>query len=99
VWIAVAAVVPRDGCELLSSEKGAYVNFLTLAGDEAEYRSKLASALTHHHLELLELCNIRPFSLADGSCEEIITIAEELQKNQNHKHVRYATFHTFKRTM
>jgi hypothetical protein len=99
VWIAVAGVVPRDGCELLSSEEGAYVNFLTLAGDEAEYRSKVASALSHYHLELLELCDIRPFSLSDDSCQEIVTIAEELQQNQNPKHVRYSTFHTFKRTM
>jgi len=65
VWIAVAGVVPRDGCELLSPEEGAYVNFLTLARDEAECKSKLASVLNYYQLDLLELSDVRLFSLSD----------------------------------
>lgn len=99
VWIAVAGVVPHDGCELLDLDKGAYVNFLTLAADEAEYRSKLEFTLRDYRLDLLELCDVRPFSLSEDPAEEIVAIADELQQEQNPKHVRYASFHTFPRTM
>ena len=75
------------------------MNFLTLASDEAEYRSKLAGVLSYYHLELLELSDIRPFSLADNPNNEIVEIAPELEEQQNPKHVRYATFYTFPRTM
>lgn len=55
VWIAVVEVAPREGCELLSVNEGAFINFLTLARSEAEYRAKVASALGYYRLELLEL--------------------------------------------
>jgi len=99
VWIGVVSVLPEDGCELLSVHKGAYVNFLTLAGDEAEYRSKVASALAHYRLELHGLENVRLFTLSDNPAEELISIAEELQRDNNPQHVRFGTFHTFERVM
>ena len=99
VWIAVAGVIPKEGCELFSADQGAYTNFLTLAADEAEYRSKVADVLSHYNLELLELNDVRPFSEADDPDDEILQIALEIQEQQNPKHVRYATFYTFPRTM
>ena len=71
VWIGVVSVLPQDGCELLSAHRGAYVNFLTLAADEAEYRSKVASVLTHYRLELHGLENVRLFTLSDNPAEEL----------------------------
>jgi hypothetical protein len=99
VWIGVAGVIPQDGCELIDADQGAYTNFLTLAVDEAEYRSKVADVLRSYNLELLELNDIRPFSEADDPDDDILQIAREIQEQQNPKHVRYATFHTFPRTM
>jgi hypothetical protein len=99
VWIGVAGVTARIKCELLSEGVGAYINFLTLAANEAEYRAKLAGALDHYELQLFELLNVRPFSRSDGSSEEIQSIAEELEKARNPQHVRYSTFHTFPRLM
>lgn len=99
VWIGVVGVVPREGCELLSAEKGAFVNFLTLASNESEYRAKVSGALTDYRLELLEFQEVRPFSASDRPSEEILTIAAELQEARNPQHVRYATFHTFPRVM
>ena len=99
MWIGVVSVLPEDGCELLSVHKGAYVNFLTLAGDEAEYRSKVASALAQYRLELHGLENVRLFTLSDNPAEELISIAEELQRDNNPQHVRFGTFHTFERVM
>jgi hypothetical protein len=84
---------------LLSINEGAYVNFLTLASSEAEYRAKLAGALTYYCLELMDLEDVRPLSPADGASEEIMSVAEELEQSQNPKHVRYTTFHLFPRVM
>src|SRR6476659_10260088 len=99
VWIGVAGVVPRSGCELLSPDKGAYVNFLTLANSEAEYRAKVTGALLHYRLELLEFQDLRPLSKSDNSSEEILLVAEQLKRHGNPQHVRYSTFHTFPRAM
>lgn len=99
VWIGVAAVVPRKECELLSPEEGAYINFLTLAKTEAEYRAKISGALDYYGLQLIEFLNVRPFSASHNSSEKIQVIAKELKDGQNLNHVRYSTFHKFPRLM
>jgi len=99
VWIGVAGVTPLARCELLSQDQGAYINFLTLATSEAEYRAKLAGALNYYDLQLFELLDVRPFLPADGSSDEILSIAQELEKEGNLLHVRYSTLHTFPRIM
>ena len=99
VWIGVVGVVPREGCELLSLDKGAFVNFLTLASSDSEYRAKVSGALSFYCLDLLEFQNVRPFTHSDNPSQEILSIAAELEGNRNPKHVRYATFHTFLRVM
>jgi hypothetical protein len=99
VWIGVVSVVPRDACELLAAGKGAYVNFLTLARTDAEYRAKVSGALTHYQLELLEFESVMPFEESGSSSDELVTIANELQQGRNFQHVRYGRFHTFPRTM
>jgi hypothetical protein len=99
VWIGVVGIVPRDGCELLSPDKGAYTNFLTLARSDSEYRSKVIGALFYYQLELLEFENVRPFSASDDPSKEILAIAAKLEEDRNPQHVRYATFNTFPRKM
>lgn len=99
VWIGVAGVVPREGCGLLSAHEGAFINFLTLASSESEYRAKVSGALSHYSLELLEFQDVRPFSHSDNPSQDILAIAAELEESRNPKHVRYATFHTFPRVM
>jgi hypothetical protein len=97
--LALPGVTARPGCELLSADKGAYINFLTLATTETEYRSKLSGALNHHGLQLFELVDVRPLSPSDASSEEILSIADELERSGNPQQVRYSTFHTFPRLM
>lgn len=99
VWIGIVGVVPRENCELLSHEEGAYVNFLTLATSDKEYRAKVIGALSYYRLELLEFQDVRRLSESDNTSEEILAIAEELERNSNPQHVRYGTFHTFPRKM
>ena len=92
-------IVPREGCELLSPDNGAYTNFLTLARSDSEYRAKVIGALSYYRLELLEFENVRPFSLSDDPSEEILAIAAKLEEDRNPQHVVYATFNTFPRKM
>jgi hypothetical protein len=84
---------------LLSAQTGAFVNFLTLAASESEYRAKVVGALSDYRLDLLEFQDVRPLSESDAPSEEILTIAAELERSRNYEHVRYATFHTFPRVM
>ena len=97
VWIGVVGVLPREGCNLLSADRGAFVNFLTLAASESEYRAKVMGALSHYGLDLLEFQDVRPLLESDARNEEILAIAAELEGSRNQEHVRYATFHTFPR--
>jgi len=99
VWIGVVGVVPREGCELLSPDEGAFVNFLTLASSDSEYRAKVSGAVSFYRLDLLEFQNVLPFTHSENPSQEILSIAAELEENRNSKHVRYATFHTFLRVM
>lgn len=99
VWIGMVGIVSREGCELLLLDEGAYVNFLTLASSDSEYRAKVMGALSYYRLELLEFENVRPLSPSDEASDEILAIAEELEQSRNPQHVRYATFHTFPRKM
>jgi hypothetical protein len=95
VWIGLARVVPLEWCEMLSPDEGAFVNFLTLASSESEYRYKLTGTLAHYRLDLQGLEDVRPLAESDGASEEIMSIALELETTRNPKHVRYSTFHIF----
>jgi hypothetical protein len=95
VWIGVVEVVPQEGCEILAPDEGAFVNFLTLASSDSEYRAKVSGALSSYRLDPLEFDRVRPLSASDSPDEEILSIAAELEEGRNPKHVRYATFHTY----
>jgi hypothetical protein len=99
VWIGVVGVAPQDGCELLAPNEGAFINFLTLASSDSEYRAKVRGALSHYRLDPLEFEDVRPLSDSDNPSQEILSIAAELEESRNPKHVRYATFHIFPRVM
>ena len=99
VWIGVVGVVPQEGCELLAPQEGAFINFLTLASSESEYRAKVSGALSAYRLDPMEFEDVRPFSESDNPSQEIRSIAAELEESRNPKHVRYATFHTYPRVM
>lgn len=84
---------------MLSPDEGAYVQFLTLAASDSEYRAKVSGALSYYRLELLQFDDVRPLSPTENLSEDILQIAEELEQSRNPQHVRYATFHTFPRRM
>jgi len=99
VWMARIIVVPREGCGLLGADKGAYVNVLTLATNEVECRTKITAAMNHYEFEVVEVDDVLLFSDSPNTSESLATIADELEKSGNAKHVRFETLHTFSRVM
>ena len=99
VWIGVVGIVPREGCELLAPDEGAYANFLTLAASDSEYRAKVIGALFYYRLQLVEFSDVRPLSTSNIPSEEILQIGEELEQSLDPQLVRYATLNTFPRGM
>jgi hypothetical protein len=99
VWMARIVVVPCEGCDLLDPDKGAYVNVLALATNEQECRVKIAAAMNHYHLEVVEVEDVFLFSDSSDASAELAGIAQELEESGNLKHVRFETLHTFPRIM
>jgi hypothetical protein len=66
VWIGVVGVVPQEGCELLAPHEGAFVNFLTLASSDSEYRAKVSGALSSYSLDPrnLKMCGLCRYPIA-----------------------------------
>jgi hypothetical protein len=99
VWMARIVVAPREECQLLEDNKGAYVNVLTLATNETECRTKVTAGMHHYSFEVVEIEDVFLFSEASNVSAELTTIAEELEESQNLKHVRFTTLHKFPRVM
>jgi hypothetical protein len=97
--MARIVVAPREECELLEDNKGAYVNVLTLATSEVDCRSKVAAAMNDYHFEVVAVEDVFLFSDAVNVSFELIRIAEDLEQSQNLKHVRFTTLHKFPRLM
>jgi hypothetical protein len=95
--MARIVVVPREDCELLNDDEGAYVNVLALATNETECRIKIGAAMNDYRLEVVTVEDAFPFSGASNVSAELTTIAEELEESQNLKHVRFTTLHKFPR--
>jgi hypothetical protein len=99
VWMTRIVVAPAEECDLLQADQGAYVNVLTLATNETECRTKVAAAMNQYRLQVVDVEDVFLFSEASNVSDELITIAEELGKSQNLKHVRFTTLHIFPRVM
>src|SRR5258707_1124289 len=98
VWVALLTVAAREECTLMETNKGACVHVLTLATSETEYRAKVSAAMNHYCLDILQVEDVVPFSEFSPP-QELISIAEELERFRNSKHVRFATLHMFPRVM
>jgi len=97
--MARIVVAPRDECKLLEDDKAAYINVVTLATKETECRTKVEAAMNDYHFEIVAVEDIFLFRDAYNISAELTTIAEELKKSQNLKHVRFTTLHKFPRVM
>ena len=97
--MARIVVAPREECELLEDDKGAYINVLTLATNETECRTKVGAAMNDYHFEVVAVEDVFLFRDAYNVSADLTTIVEELEESQNLKHVRFTTLHKFPRVM
>jgi hypothetical protein len=86
--MARIVVAPREACELLENDKGAYVNVLTLATNKMECRTKVGATMNDYHFEVIAVEDVFLFSEAFNASAELTTIAKELEGSQNLKYVR-----------
>lgn len=92
-------VAPAAECDLLEAGEGAYVNVLTLATGETECRTKVATAMSHYRLQVVDVEDVFLFSEASNVSNELMAIAEELERSQNLQYVRLVALHKFPRVM
>jgi hypothetical protein len=55
IWIGMAEVRPFEDSKLLEGASGAFVNVLTWAATEDEFRAKARTLMDHLHLDLTEI--------------------------------------------
>jgi hypothetical protein len=97
VWIGLVGVTPRPGadCVLNDAAKGAFVNVLAYATNEAEFRSEVEQALHDLGLTAHEFEDIERFAerLAKWEVDdELQALADEVEATQG---VRFGTFHNY----
>jgi len=96
VWIGLIEVVPRPGVDLLGTASGAFVNFLVIAANETEYRSRVHAAMSGRGLKTVKIEDIEPLRLRltrTNIDDELMCLAEEIEERGG---LKCGTFHTFK---
>lgn len=88
---------------MMEADKGAYVNVLTWANTDSEYRRKVLPVMSHYGLEVAEVTNVQPLTvriatseIKESLVEELLKIADQISSE---KHVIYGNFYTFPRRM
>ena len=100
VWIGLVGVVPRPGSKTLGggSSKGAYVNALSYASNEGEYREKVLAALARLELEAFAFEDVESISDRTSKYELDEKLQALVDEVATHKDVRFGAFHNFMKT-
>jgi len=97
VWIGLVGVAPLPGARrvLSTASKGAYVNALAHAADEAEFRAAVEHALVGLGLTAYEFEDVEKFIARTSGWdvdEDLQDLAKEVSASQA---VRFGTFHNY----
>jgi len=97
VWISLVGVTPQPGAKrvLSAAAKGAFVNALAYAADEAEYKRAVEQALGGLGLAAHEFEDVEMFSERTSKWEvddELRALADEVGATGD---VRFGTFHNY----
>jgi hypothetical protein len=97
VWIGLVGVMPRSDTEKVLSDaaKGAFVNALAYAADEAEYKNAVERALGELGLTAYEFEDVETFSARTSKWEVdegLRVLADDVSATGG---VRFGTFHTY----
>lgn len=103
VWVGLLVLFACSDCDVIEPQKGAYVNVLTWATSESEYRRKVLPVMKHYGLEVSEINQVEPLTtrlgrpnISEALVRELLEIADRISKPE---HVIYGNFYTFPRAM
>jgi hypothetical protein len=95
IWIGLLEVSPRENAEAFRENSGAFVNVVTWASDETQFREKAKMVMDKLNLEIMGVEGAEPIAnrgVIDN--EELKEIAERVRSNPNA--IIYGTFHTWR---
>ncbi len=96
IWIGLVGVRTLPSSELLREATGDYVNVLTWASDEAEFRNKAAELMDSLKLFLVAIENPGPLSDRGSAANREESISElAAMVRENPVAIIYGTFHTW----
>ena len=99
IWIGLAEVVALPGCKRLGSGKGAFVKVALWADSDADFCSRIRTAISELDLELVELDDREPLARRisrNQAGDESVQMAETARINPND--VVFGTFHIWENT-
>lgn len=94
VWIGLVEVTPREDAEVLREVTGAYVNVVTWASNETQFREKAKIVMDKLKLAIMDVEGAEPIANRGAlKNEELLNIVSRVQSNQ--KAIIYGTFQTW----
>ena len=95
IWIGLLEVSPHEDTEVLRDVSGAFVNVVTWASDEAQFREKARIVMDELRLEIMGVEGAEPIANRGVlENEELKDIAARVKNNPDA--IIYATFHTWR---
>jgi hypothetical protein len=97
VWIGLAEVAELPGEDLLDGAPGAFVNVLTTAATDAEYREKVRAAFDEAGFVLIEWSGVPPEPLSERQLratvsDDLLALADEVAESGE---VAFDAFHSW----
>lgn len=97
LWIGLVEARPLDGCTVLDTAKGAFINIVTWAEDADEFRRKADLVLGEVNLAVVDVGNPEPVedrrNLGGNFDEEMEDIIFRAEENPNA--IIWGTFHLY----
>ena len=94
IWIGLLEVSPYKNAEVLRDASGAFVNVVTWASSEVQFREKAKVVMDELKLAIMGVENAEPVAnrgvLEDQDLADIVSRVEN-----NRKAIIYSTFHTW----
>jgi hypothetical protein len=97
LWIGLVEARPLEGCTILQVSKGAFINIVTWAEDEGEFRRKAELVLREENLLVVDVENPEPVQSRRNSTsfdEEMENIIFRAENNPNA--IICGTFHLYR---
>jgi hypothetical protein len=95
IWIGLVEVSPRQDAEVLRETSGAFVNVVTWALNQAQFREKAKIVMDKLNLQIIGVEGAEPITNhVELENEELKDIASRVKNNPNA--IIYGTFHTWR---